>query len=62
MVNTFYILRKQLGIEAAKTALRKLRMIVHIIDSILTRNIKDYRSASLLVQSPGVFLAANKYI
>jgi len=33
MVNTFYILRKQLGNDGAKTALRKLRLIIHVIDS-----------------------------
>ena len=31
--NTFYILRKQLGNEEAKKALRKLRVLVHIVDS-----------------------------
>ena len=31
--NTFYILRKQLGNEEAKNALRKLRVLVHIVDS-----------------------------
>lgn len=31
--NTFYLLRKQLGNEAAKNALRKLRLIIHVIDS-----------------------------
>lgn len=33
IVNTFYLLRKQLGNEAAKNALRKLRLIIHVIDS-----------------------------
>ena len=33
MVNTFYILRKQLGNDNAKTALRKLRLILHVTDS-----------------------------
>lgn len=33
IVNTFYILRKHLGNEAAKTAIRKLRLILHVIDS-----------------------------
>lgn len=33
IVNTFYILQKQLGNEAAKNALRKLRLIIHVIDS-----------------------------
>lgn len=31
--NVFYILRKEIGIEKAKTALRKLRLIINIIDS-----------------------------
>lgn len=31
--NAFYVLRKQLGNEKAKTALRKLRIILHVIDS-----------------------------
>ena len=31
--NVFYILRKELGIEKAKTALRKLRLIIKVIDS-----------------------------
>ena len=31
--NVFYILRKQIGIEKAKAALRKLRLIVNIIDT-----------------------------
>ena len=29
--NVFYILRKEIGIENAKTALRKLRLIINII-------------------------------
>lgn len=94
MVNTFYLLRKQLGNESAKTALRKLRLIVHVIDSsekvmdqalnssfsdfedaiqyytalnanintILTRNLKDYKSADILVQTPEIFLVSNKWI
>lgn len=33
IVNTFYLLRKQLGNEAAKNAIRKLRLIIHVIDS-----------------------------
>lgn len=88
LVNTFYILRKQLGNEGAKTALRKLRMLIHVIDSsekvmdqalnssfndfedavqyytalnagisvILTRNLKDYKPAGMLVQTPEMFL------
>lgn len=31
--NVFYILRKKIGTEQAKTALRKLRLIINIIDS-----------------------------
>ena len=31
--NVFYILRKEIGIEKAKTALRKLRLIINVIDS-----------------------------
>lgn len=31
--NVFYILRKQLGIEKAKSALRKLRLIINIVDT-----------------------------
>jgi len=31
--NVFYILRKEIGIEKAKTALRKLRLIINIVDS-----------------------------
>ncbi|MCQ2577420.1 MAG: PIN domain-containing protein [Treponema sp.] len=91
MVNTFYILRKQLGNENARLALRKLRLILHIIDSsekvldqalnsnfndfedaiqyytainsqismILTRNIKDYKSADILIQTPEMFLVGS---
>ncbi|MCQ2593413.1 MAG: PIN domain-containing protein [Treponema sp.] len=94
MVNTFYILRKQLGNEAAKSALRKLRIILHVIDSsekvldlalnssfndfedaiqyytalnadipvIITRNLKDYKTAEILVQTPEMFLVANDLI
>lgn len=94
IVNTFYIIRKQLGKEAAKNAIRKLRLIIHIIDSsekvidqslnsdfsdfedaiqyytcikfkissILTRNLKDYKNAKLLVQSPEMFLVTNSLI
>lgn len=94
IVNTFYILRKQLGNEAAKSALRKLRLILHIVDStekiidqalnsdfsdfedavqyytaqnsdiqcIITRNIKDYKNAHLLVQTPEIFLTTNSLI
>ncbi len=94
MVNTFYILRKQLGNDGAKTALRKLRLIIHVIDSsekvmdqalnsefadfedavqyytavnadipvILTRNLKDYKTSKLLVQTPEMFLIGNGLI
>lgn len=94
LVNTFYVLRKQIGIEQAKTALRKLRLIVHVLDSnekvidqalnssfndfedavqyytahnssipiILTRNLNDYKTADILVQTPEMFLVANNYI
>lgn len=91
MVNTFYVLRKQLGNESAKSTLRKLRLLINIIDSnekvvdqalnssfndfedavqyytalnnnipvILTRNLKDYKNAKILVQSPEIFLVTN---
>lgn len=91
IVNTFYVLRKQLGNEEAKLALRKLRLLIHVIDSselvidealnssfndfedavqyytainnnikiILTRNLKDYKNAKVLVQSPELFLVTN---
>lgn len=94
MVNTFYVLRKQLGNEAAKSALRKLRLLIHVIDSsekvmdqalnssfndfedavqyytalnnnihiIITRNLKDYKNAKVLVQSPEMFLVTNGFI
>lgn len=94
IANIFYIIRKQLGKEAAKNAIRKLRLIIHIIDSsekvidqslnsdfsdfedaiqyytclkfkisaILTRNLKNYKNANLLVQSPEMFLVTNSLI
>jgi len=94
IVNTFYILRKQLGNEGAKSALRKLRLIIHVTDSsekiidqalnsdfndfedavqyytalnsnipvILTRNIKDFKQANILVQTPEMFLVGNGLI
>jgi len=94
LANTFYILRKQLGNEGAKNTLRKLRILLHVVDSsesvidkalnssftdfedaiqyytavendislILTRNLKDYRNASVLVQTPETFLVANELI
>ena len=84
LANTFYILRKQLGNDSAKNALRKLRILLHVIDStesvidkalnsdfsdfedaiqyytaleyqipvILTRNIRDYKKAAVIVQTP----------
>ena len=93
-VNTFYILRKQLGNEEAKKALRKLRVHIHIINSsevvvdkalnsdfadfedaiqyytsqendiniLLTRNLRDYKNASLIVQTPETFLVSNGLI
>ena len=94
LANTFYILRKQIGIDDAKKALRKLRILLHIIDSseavvdkalnsdfsdfedaiqyytalehgisvILTRNLRDYKNASVIVQTPEAFLVANQLI
>ena len=94
LANTFYILRKQIGIDEAKKALRKLRILLHIIDSseavvdkalnsdfsdfedaiqyytalehgisvILTRNLRDYKNASVIVQTPEAFLVANQMI
>ena len=32
-INTFYILRKHLGIIAAKKALMRLRLLIHVIDA-----------------------------
>ena len=94
IANTFYILRKQLGNESAKNALRKLRILLHIIDStesiidkalnsdfsdfedaiqyytaleygipvILTRNIRDYKKASIVIQTPESYLVTRKLI
>lgn len=94
MVNTFYVLRKQLRNESAKSALRKLRLLLHVIDYsekvmdqalnssfndfedavqyytalnnnipiILTRNLKDYKNAKVLVQSTEMFLVTNGFI
>ena len=94
LANTFYILRKQLGNDQAKNALRKLRILLHIIDSseavvdkalnsdfadfedaiqyytaleggisvILTRNLRDYKNAAVIVQTPEAFLVANQLI
>ena len=92
--NTFYILRKQLGNNEAKNALRKLRILLHVIDSsesiidkalnsdftdfedaiqyytvlehgikiILTKNVRDYKNASVIVQTPEAYLVTNKLI
>ena len=92
--NTFYILRKKVGNEEAKKALRKLRVLIHIIDSseavvdkalnsdfadfedaiqyytaldhdikiILTRNVRDYKNASVIVQTPEAFLVTNNFV
>ena len=94
LVNTFYILRKQIGIEESKNALRKLRLLLHIVDSddrvidlalnsnfsdvedavqcytvqehgintVVTRNIKDYKTSGVLVQTPEVFLSVNGFL
>ncbi len=94
LANTFYILRKQLGNDEAKKALRKLRILLNVIDSseavvdkalnsdftdfedaiqyytalehgisvILTRNLRDYKNASVIVQTPEAFLVANQLI
>ena len=94
IANTFYILRKQLGNDSAKNALRKLRILLHVIDStesvidkalnsefsnfedaiqyytaleyqipvILTRNIRDYKKASVIVQTPESYLVTRKLI
>ena len=94
LANAFYILRKQLGNNDAKNALRKLRILVHVVDSsesiidkalnsdftdfedaiqyytalehgikiILTRNVRDYKKASVIIQTPEEFLVTNKLI
>ena len=94
IANTFYILRKQLGNDSAKNALRKLRILLHVIDStesvidkainsdfpdfedaiqyytaleyqipvILTRNIRDYKKASIVVQTPESYLVTKQLI
>ena len=94
IANTFFILRKQLGNESAKNALRKLRILLHVIDStesvidkalnsdfsdfedaiqyytaleygipvILTRNIRDYKKASIVVQTPEHYLVKKQLI
>jgi predicted nucleic acid-binding protein len=92
--NVFYILRKELGIEKSKSALRKLRLLIKIIDSsektidcalnsefsdfedaiqcytaqnhqisiIVTRNVKDYKTAGIIVQNPETFLCTSGLI
>ena len=92
--NTFYVLRKNLVNAEAKNALRKLRILLHIVDSsesiidkalnstfsdfedaiqyytalqngisvILTRNLKDYKNASIMVQTPEEYLVSNQLI
>ena len=94
LANTFYILRKQLGNDSAKNAVRKLRILLHVIYStesvidkalnsefsnfedaiqyytaleyqipvILTRNIRDYKKASVIVQTPESYLVTRKLI
>ncbi|MBO4727646.1 MAG: PIN domain-containing protein [Spirochaetaceae bacterium] len=94
LANTFYILRKQLGNSEAKNALRKLRILLHVVESsesiidkalnsdftdfedaiqyytalehgikiILTRNVRDYKNASVIVQTPEAFLVTNNFI
>ena len=90
----FYILRKQLGNEVARKALRNLRVLENIVDSseavvdkslnsdfadfedavqyytsqenginiLLTRNLRDFKNASLIVQTPETFLVSNGLI
>ena len=94
LANTFYILRKQLGNDEAKNALRKLRILLHVVESsesiidkalnsdftdfedaiqyytaldhdikiILTRNVRDYKNASVIVQTPEAFLVTNNFV
>ena len=89
--NVFYILQKEIGTPQAKVALRKLRLLVHIIDTsektldyalnsdfsdledaiqcytaqqqqikiLLTRNIRDYKTAGITVQTPETYLIAS---
>lgn len=86
--NVFYILRKSLGMEKAKELLRKLRIMVgivemdekivdlalnssfsdfedgiqyftareHGIQHLLTRNLRDYKGADLIIQTPEEYL------
>lgn len=53
LVNTFYILRKQLGNEDAVQYYTALNAGISVI---LTRNLKDYKPAGMLVQTPEMFL------
>ena len=94
LANTFYILRKQLGNDSAKNAVRKLRILLHVIYStesvidkalnsdfpdfedailyytaleylipvFLTRNIRDYKKTSVIVQTPESYLVTRKLI
>jgi predicted nucleic acid-binding protein len=86
--NVFYILRKLLGIEKAKELLRKLRIMLgivemdekivdlalnssfsdfedgiqyftareHGIQHLLTRNLRDYKGADVIIQTPEEYL------
>jgi len=52
LCNVFYILRKEIGIEQAKTTIRKLRLIINIIDSsektidcVLNSDFSDFEDA-----------------
>ncbi|MGI5074217.1 PIN domain-containing protein [Treponema vincentii] len=88
VANVYYILRKAIGIEKSKEALRKLRLLVKIIsveerevdlalnssfsdfedalqyytavkhgmETLLTRNIKDYKEKDLIIQTPEQFI------
>ena len=88
VANVYYILRKAIGIEKSKEALRKLRLLVKIIsveerevdlalnssfsdfedalqyytavkhgmETLLTRNIKDYKEKDLSIQTPEQFI------
>ena len=90
----YNVLRKNIGNDEAKNAIRKLRILLHIVDSseniidkalnsdftdfkdaiqyytavehgikiILTRNIRDYKNASVIVQTPEELLVTNKMI
>ena len=88
VANVYHILRKAIGIEKSKEALRKLRLLVKIIsveerevdlalnssfsdfedalqyytavkhgmETLLTRNIKDYKERDLIIQTPEQFI------